>query len=200
MAAILRVKTADGQWIEIPAIAGKTPVKGVDYYTSDDIKELKNSIIAELHGTDEVYQEINSITLDGGESAVEITEDSDKSSFALTAAYVKVEMPASSDSGTGYIETYYGAQRISKHHIANIKQSASSPKTAKAEVIQRYGRWVEYTYGAAAEGATSNMLNIVQFVLEATTEELKHIDKIKVRVTGNITFDAGTKITVWGVT
>lgn len=164
-----------------------------------NVPELSAAVISIIENSGGVYQEINSITLDGGESAVDITEDSDKSSFALKAAYVKIEMPASSDSGTGYIETFYGTQRISKHHISNIKQSASSPKTAKAEVVQRYGRWAEYTYGGAADGATANMLNIVQFVLEATTEELKYIDKIKVRVTGNITFDAGTKITVWGV-
>ncbi|MBE5766193.1 MAG: hypothetical protein E7335_03305 [Clostridiales bacterium] len=144
-----------------------------------------------------VYELINTITLEGGESAVDITEDSAANVFALKAAFVKVETPASTDAGTGYIETYYGNQRISKHHISNIKQS-SSTKVSKAEVMQRYGRWAEYTYGGAADGATANLINIVQFTNEATTMDCKYVDKVRVRV-NNITFDAGTKITVWGV-
>ena len=43
MAAILRVK-ANGEWIDIPAIVGKTPVKGVDYFTPTDIEEIKHTI------------------------------------------------------------------------------------------------------------------------------------------------------------
>jgi len=53
-------------------------------------------------------------------------------------------------------------------------------------------------YGGAADGATANLINIVQFTNEATTMDCKYVDKVRVRV-NNITFDAGTKITVWGV-
>lgn len=42
--AILRVKDSDGNIIEIPAIKGDTPKKGVDYFTPEDIREITNGI------------------------------------------------------------------------------------------------------------------------------------------------------------
>ena len=40
---ILNIKK-DGEWVEIPALKGKdgyTPVKGTDYWTAEDIAEIK---------------------------------------------------------------------------------------------------------------------------------------------------------------
>lgn len=39
--AILRVKDDEGNVIEIPAIKGDTPVKGVDYWTDTDKAEIQ---------------------------------------------------------------------------------------------------------------------------------------------------------------
>lgn len=41
--SILNIKK-DGKWVEIPALKGKdgyTPVKGTDYWTAEDIAEIK---------------------------------------------------------------------------------------------------------------------------------------------------------------
>ena len=41
--SILNIKK-DGEWVEIPALKGKdgyTPVKGTDYWTAEDIAEIK---------------------------------------------------------------------------------------------------------------------------------------------------------------
>ena len=41
--SILNIKK-DGEWVEIPALKGKdgyTPVKGTDYWTDEDIAEIK---------------------------------------------------------------------------------------------------------------------------------------------------------------
>lgn len=42
--AILRVKDDNGNVIDIPAIKGDTPVKGVDYWTEADKAEINNYI------------------------------------------------------------------------------------------------------------------------------------------------------------
>ena len=39
--AIFRLKDDDGKVIEIPAIKGDTPVKGVDYWTDEDKAEIR---------------------------------------------------------------------------------------------------------------------------------------------------------------
>ena len=39
--AILRVKDNEGNIIEIPAIKGDTPIKGVDYWTDEDKAEIQ---------------------------------------------------------------------------------------------------------------------------------------------------------------
>lgn len=49
--SILQVKDTNGNWIGIPAIKGadgKTPVKGIDYFTATDKTEMVNSVIAAL--------------------------------------------------------------------------------------------------------------------------------------------------------
>ena len=48
--AILKIKDQDGNIIEIPAIRGEkgdkgdTPVKGTDYWTAEDIAEIKGYV------------------------------------------------------------------------------------------------------------------------------------------------------------
>ena len=51
--AILKIRDADGNVIEIPAIKGKTPVKGVDYFTAEDIQEIVNAVLAALPRAEE---------------------------------------------------------------------------------------------------------------------------------------------------
>lgn len=46
--SILRVRDKDGNVTDIPAIRGKTPVKGVDYFTEADKEELVAAVLAEL--------------------------------------------------------------------------------------------------------------------------------------------------------
>ena len=42
--AILRVKDDMGNVIEIPAIKGDTPVKGVDYWTAEDVAAINAEV------------------------------------------------------------------------------------------------------------------------------------------------------------
>ena len=46
--AILRVKDNEGNIIEIPAIKGDTPQKGVDYWTNEDKAEIQAYIDQQL--------------------------------------------------------------------------------------------------------------------------------------------------------
>lgn len=46
--AILRVKDDEGNVIDIPAIKGDTPQKGVDYWTEADKNEIKEYINQQL--------------------------------------------------------------------------------------------------------------------------------------------------------
>ena len=48
MMAILRVKDNEGNIIDIPAIKGDTPKKGVDYWTDEDKAEMKDYINQQL--------------------------------------------------------------------------------------------------------------------------------------------------------
>lgn len=47
MSVILRVRDKNGKIIDIPAITGRTPIKGADYWTPED----KSEIIQELATT-----------------------------------------------------------------------------------------------------------------------------------------------------
>lgn len=59
MTAILRVRDADGNIIDIPSIKGKdgyTPVKGVDYFTQVDIDEIVANVVNAFgDGDSDVY-------------------------------------------------------------------------------------------------------------------------------------------------
>lgn len=49
--AILKVRDKNGNIVDIPAIKGAKgdkPVKGVDYFTSDDKQEIVDDVIASL--------------------------------------------------------------------------------------------------------------------------------------------------------
>ena len=54
MAAILRVRLADGTVVEVPAIVGppgkngRTPVKGKDYWTEEEQAGIVNDVLAAL--------------------------------------------------------------------------------------------------------------------------------------------------------
>lgn len=54
MAAILRVRLADGTVVEVPAIVGPAgptgpaPVRGDDYWTEDDKTEIINEVLETL--------------------------------------------------------------------------------------------------------------------------------------------------------
>lgn len=56
--SILNIKK-DGKWVEIPALKGEdghTPVKGTDYWTSDDKAEIVNEVLELLpRAESEVY-------------------------------------------------------------------------------------------------------------------------------------------------
>jgi hypothetical protein len=65
--AILRIKDSDGNLFDIPAIKGekgadgKTPVKGVDYYTEEDKAELQTYIdnkLAENNQSQEIFTDV----------------------------------------------------------------------------------------------------------------------------------------------
>lgn len=56
MESILRVRDKDGNIIDIPAIRGadgKTPVKGIDYFTEDEINEFIKTILDSLPKVEE---------------------------------------------------------------------------------------------------------------------------------------------------
>lgn len=46
--SILKIKNEDGTIQEILAIKGETPIKGIDYWTSEDIAEIKAYIDEQL--------------------------------------------------------------------------------------------------------------------------------------------------------
>ena len=48
MVATLKIKNADGEWVDIPAIKGDTPIKGIDYFTEEDKQEMIDSVLASL--------------------------------------------------------------------------------------------------------------------------------------------------------
>lgn len=48
---ILQIKNDSGEWVSIPAIKGDKPVKGVDYFTDEDKKEIVDAVIAALQKT-----------------------------------------------------------------------------------------------------------------------------------------------------
>lgn len=51
MTTILRVRDNDGNIVDIPAIKGAKgdkPIKGVDYFTTDDKQEIVDDVIASL--------------------------------------------------------------------------------------------------------------------------------------------------------
>lgn len=56
MAAILRVRDDQGNIIEIPAIKGDkgdTPIKYIDYFTQQDIKDMVEAVIEALPKAEE---------------------------------------------------------------------------------------------------------------------------------------------------
>ena len=44
MTSILKIKDKNGNWIDIPAIKGDKPIKGVDYWTEEDKTEIINEV------------------------------------------------------------------------------------------------------------------------------------------------------------
>ena len=46
--SILKVRMPNGTVVEVPALQGKTPEKGVDYFTEADKQELVAAVIAAL--------------------------------------------------------------------------------------------------------------------------------------------------------
>ena len=49
--AIVKIKNANGEWIDIPAIKGEkgdTPIKGVDYFTEEDRQAIVDEVVATL--------------------------------------------------------------------------------------------------------------------------------------------------------
>lgn len=57
---ILRIRDADGNWQEVPALIGpagadgKTPIKGTDYWTAADKEEIVSDVLAALPQAEEV--------------------------------------------------------------------------------------------------------------------------------------------------
>ena len=43
---ILRVRDKDGNILEIPAIKGDKPTKGIDYFTEEDKNEMRDEVFA----------------------------------------------------------------------------------------------------------------------------------------------------------
>lgn len=46
--SVLYIKDEQGKWQAVPAIQGRTPVLGVDYFTEADKQEIQDSVVDSL--------------------------------------------------------------------------------------------------------------------------------------------------------
>ncbi len=57
--SVVRLKNADGSWTAMETIEGYTPVKGVDYFTTEEIEEIKTEIYNDI--VENILGDINAV-------------------------------------------------------------------------------------------------------------------------------------------
>ena len=72
--SILKVKDGNGQWLDIPAIKGDTPVKGVDYWNEEDKEEVKSFIDEDVADLESLLRDILVAIQKGGTTASTVEE------------------------------------------------------------------------------------------------------------------------------
>ena len=72
--AILKIKDANGNIIEIPSIKGDTPIRGVDYFTEEDKEEIKGFIDEDVADLNNLLRNILATIQAGGTTSSTIEE------------------------------------------------------------------------------------------------------------------------------
>lgn len=56
--AVLYIRDKDGNFIPLPAIMGKTPVRGEDYWTEEDRQQIINDVLGQVGGGDGASEDV----------------------------------------------------------------------------------------------------------------------------------------------
>ena len=71
---ILKIKDETGKWVDVPALKGDTPVKGVDYWNEEDKEEVKGFVDNSVSDLEVVLQDILEAIQKGGTTSSTIEE------------------------------------------------------------------------------------------------------------------------------
>lgn len=119
----IKGQTYDGsQPVNVEVADGKTPVKGVDYFTEAEIQDVAEQAAELVPGGGSELELIFDYTVEGEAVAlVEVSEDMSKKPFRFRKIFVFVDVATASDlgTGTGPIWLYVGSADNNRRIIFN---------------------------------------------------------------------------------
>ena len=173
---------------------GKTPVRGVDYWTEADREQIVGEVLGEVGGE---CGDAPIVTLVSSDSAVYtyITKADDGDDIALSAAIVEVNTTAAEASRNGTVRFFANDDTLlGGSYITGMCNTAE--RTSKAFAVPLCGRWFSLGLGAAQNSGNSGTISNYPIANMAITAR-KRIAKVEVYCANGL--PVGSEIKVWGV-
>lgn len=172
---------------------GYTPVRGVDYWTAEDVQQIVTEAVEQVKESMPEYQLIESITIAEGVTQVERTQTPAGETYNFDSMFVKIRTEASDTTTELRGRMYFDESTYSYWWFDGGITTAQRYMTI--EYFKRFGRFV-------IERVSPGTLwtNVQQYPKDAMTiqdQSSKRIKKITIYAqSGNI--PVGTIIEIWG--
>lgn len=174
---------------------GYTPVRGVDYWTAEDVQQIVTEAVEHVKNAMPEYQLIESITISEGVTQVERTQTPEGEAYNFDSVFVKIQTEASDTTTELRGRTYFDNSETGFSYWWFDGGITTSQRFMSIEYFKRFGRFViERVVPSSLWGYIQQYPKDAMSITDAKD---KKITKLNIYAqTGNIPINS--VIQIWG--
>ena len=174
---------------------GYTPVRGVDYWTAEDVQQIVTQAVEQVKEAMPEYQLIESITIDEGVTQVERTQTPEGEAYNFDSLYIKIQIEPSDTTTELRGRMYFDNSETGYSYWWFDGGITTSQRFMSIEYFKRFGRFViERVVPSSLWGYIQQYPKDAMSITDAKD---KKITKVNIYAqTGNIPINS--VIQIWG--
>lgn len=175
---------------------GKTPEKGVDYFTPEDVEAIVADVTAQVEASfGGTYELVEEITTTEELTTISRTAFPDGTAYQFKAA--KVKMVIAAGAGNGNINISYQNKDYLTLSISSVQTIATSQRYHWSRAWKEYGLWeCEFS------NASTSKFAVATYQMAGYNEiiDASNIERISIQATtSGVPIPIGTNIKIYGV-
>lgn len=174
---------------------GYTPVRGVDYWTAEDVQQIVTEAVEQVKNAMPEYQLIESITISEGVTQIERTQTPEGEAYNFDSLYIKIQIEPSDTTTELRGRMYFDNSETGYSYWWFDGGITTSQRFMSIEYFKRFGRFViERVVPSSLWGYIQQYPKDAMSITDAKD---KKITKVNIYAqTGNIPINS--VIQIWG--